>query len=534
MFKSIRATTITLAATLLIPAGAVGGTDAALGSTPPGTSPATTSSPAMVRVGVDDTAAPSPASAWAFTGSWSRGQGADKYGGTDHFTDSKGAAASFSFAGEGVELYAALSPWHGRGVISLDGNYIREVDLYAPSRQDQHMLWSSSTLGSGRHTVTLTALGSRSPDSTGSVISVDYAVVISARSESAPSPPGDFVTRDGGALRLGGKPYTFSGTNMYEALSDGSSTRGCGADMMTGSTLATALTALGRPTTDGAGNVIRVWFFQRYSVNGTTRDWTYFDKAVAAAKATGYRLIPVLGNEWTDCEVTSAEPSSNWLYGQRRSPQWYQNGYKNTPDSGALTSYRDWVQEVVSRYKNDPTVAFWQMMNEAESANATNGTYGVKLLRDFADDVGRLVKSVDTNHLLSFGTIGTGQNGAPGENYSTIHASPYIDLAEVHDYSTASTQLAGDPYNGLAVRVSEAQALGKPIFVGEFGNQLDTQNAENPQARATLYRQKLRTYFTGGFSGALVWNFTANPAGSGSYDAGPNDPIWPAVRSHGL
>jgi endo-1,4-beta-mannosidase len=315
---------------------------------------------------------------------------------------------------------------------------------------------------------------------------------------------------------------------MYEMLSDGSSTRGCGDDLQDGAGLNNALSSLGTPGNSGAGQVLRVWFFQRFSVNGSARDWTYFDRALAAARAHGFRVIAVLGNEWTECDDPSALPSVNWTAGGR-SATWFQSGYRDTADSGLLSSYRQWVQEVVSRYQGNPTIALWQLMNEAQSDPAPDGTSGVTLLRSFADDVGGLIKSIDHNHLVSFGTIGTGQPGTANADYQTVYASPSIDVAEVHDYSTAGTTLAGDQWNGLAVRFRQAAALGKPIIVGEFGNRLGSSGAATPADRAALFVQKVHTYFGNGAAGALIWNFVPHPGGAGSYDVGPGDPALAAT-----
>ena len=53
----------------------------------------------------------------------------------------------------------------------------------------------------------------------------------------------------------------------------------------------------------------------------------------------------------------------------------------------------------------------------------------------------RSIKSIDPNHLVSLGTIGSGQCGTSGDYYKQLHAIPTIDLCEVHDY---------DPWSGDA------------------------------------------------------------------------------------
>ena len=121
---------------------------------------------------------------------------------------------------------------------------------------------------------------------------------------------------------------------------------------------------------------------------------------------------------------------------------------------GIWLSYRAWVAEMVNRYRNDPTILAWQLINEAEVN--PGGAFGVcppgDVPRDeliaWAGDVSNLVRSIDPNHLISLGTIGGGQCGSQGSQYQDVHALPNIDLCEYHDYSPAMampTRLAARP-----------------------------------------------------------------------------------------
>jgi endo-1,4-beta-mannosidase len=181
-------------------------------------------------------------------------------------------------------------------------------------------------------------------------------------------------------------------------------------------------------------------------------------------------------------------------------------GYRQETEPGQLVPYRAWAADVAERYGDDPTIACWQLMNEPASGPAGR-TSGATLLRDFADDVADVVKRHAPRHLVSLGSIGTGQPGMSGGDYLTVHAGPAVDLCEVHDYSPGGTVLAGDRWNGLAVRLRQADKLGKPIFVAEFGNALGSTECATRQERAALYRRKLETFFAHGFVGALAWHW---------------------------
>ena len=73
-----------------------------------------------------------------------------------------------------------------------------------------------------------------------------------------------------------------------------------------------------------------------------------------------------------------------------------------------------------------------------------------------------MVKSIDANHLVSLGTIGSGQCGADGPRYQAVHAIPTIDLCEYHDYGAPDVGVPGDEFNGLQLRIDQCDALNKP------------------------------------------------------------------------
>src|SRR4029078_9565337 len=52
-------------------------------------------------------------------------------------------------------------------------------------------------------------------------------------------------------------------------------------------------------------NVFRAWFYQYLATSygtGGGRDWTAFDRTLAAARGRGQRVIATLGDQWGLCE----------------------------------------------------------------------------------------------------------------------------------------------------------------------------------------------------------------------------------------
>jgi alpha-tubulin suppressor-like RCC1 family protein/endo-1,4-beta-mannosidase len=339
-----------------------------------------------------------------------------------------------------------------------------------------------------------------------------------------PAPPTSgsgslFVTRSGQTLMVGTQPFRFTGFNVYQANS-GSGPNACGGDLVDGTGLDTALSSMGPGV-----SAIRAWFFQSFvtDANGQ-RDWSAFDHTIAVAQAHGIRVIATLANQWPDCEPLAGYKTQDW----------YTSGYLDK-DPGGSTSYFQFVQDVAARYASNPTILAWQLMNEAEvlpseGAACPQGTdQPADILHDWAANVSAAIKAVDPNHLISLGTIGSGQCGAQGDEYEHVHDIPTIDLCEFHDDGNPVAAFPGDQYNGLPRRVQQCADLDKPLILGEVGMPRNlTGSASDPanlDGRAISFWAKLTADHEHGIAGALLWNWANNPGDPTSWDIGPGDPV---------
>ena len=306
---------------------------------------------------------------------------------------------------------------------------------------------------------------------------------------AAPAPPplnpftDGFVGRSGTGLVLNGAPYRFTGLNIYNA----NSRWNCWYDLQSPSLLSGSLAMIG-----GGQEVFRAWFFEPLAVTNGARDWSAFDQTLATARSHGQRVIVTLADHWGACDRDGV-----------KSTEWYRTGYK--------VWYRAWVAEVVSRYRNDSTVLMFQLMNEAESCGGSGD------LRAFADDVAGMIKGIDPTHLVSFGTLGGQQCGVAGDGYAQIHASPFIDVCEYHDYWSVDA-LHGE----LQGRINQCHALGKPIFIGETGIRINDAGGSTA-TRAARIDAKWQAQFGAGVVGALIWVWKAVPDPV-EHDIGPGDP----------
>jgi mannan endo-1,4-beta-mannosidase len=360
------------------------------------------------------------------------------------------------------------------------------------------------------------------PDADTSGVSVASAATVSAPSTA-------FVRRSASTLTLNGAPWRFVGFNDYQLTSQpGGFTCGRPIDQST-------LNAVLQDAKSSGASVVRTWFFQSYydlnaKGQSITPTWSAFDRILTAAAADGLKVIPVLVNEWQDCEPASVNKNLGF----------YQYGYKS-PGYGYPLSFKSYAATVAAHYAGNATVAFWQIGNELESntpsgCNASAESAGASALRAFADDMTTTIKAADPNHLVSLGTLGTGQCGLAGSDYQYVHAGN-VDLCEYHDYGDATHAIPNDGYNRLAQRIAQCHSLNKPLFVGESGIVADVGdggqstgaiNATSLQLRAGFFAAKMTAAFGNGVVGYVLWDKEQDASNStynlndGRYAVGPN------------
>jgi mannan endo-1,4-beta-mannosidase len=250
--------------------------------------------------------------------------------------------------------------------------------------------------------------------------------ILPASAAPAAAPAG-FVTRSGRDFMLDGAPFRFVGANMYNAAGDPSIYE-CGPWMSNPDVELDAWFAHAR--TDFGARVVRFWAFQRYTNGGT--DWRSFDRVMRTANKYGVKVLPVLENQWGDCSLGGA-----------RYDTWYSGGYKQAY-GGYPLSYQEYVRRVVQRYRNEPAVFAWMLMNEAEGRTAS-GAEAADALYTFTRDMSSYVKARDPNHLVTLGTIGGGQPGVRDANYERLLGISTVDFGEFHDYNSNDVPMPGAP-----------------------------------------------------------------------------------------
>jgi cellulase (glycosyl hydrolase family 5) len=314
------------------------------------------------------------------------------------------------------------------------------------------------------------------------------------RSRTAGSP---YLTRSGPNLMVNGAPTRLIGYNWHWM--------GTGCRAPTDTQIATTFSQI---KTASHGNVVRTAFYQSGSNNSA---YTDFDRYVRYAKEYGLYIVPMLVNQWSSCEPSTATKPSFW----------YQSGYKQTNDRYPL-SFRDYAIKLARHYASEPTIAFWQLVNEPDAGPC--GSAGAQILRSFADDMTTALKESDPNHMVDLGVPGecAGDNAS---DYTKI-ISGHVDLCDVWHDQQAATPLPSQ----MQQRISVCQYLNKPAFVGESSICADitanedcsgTVTTATLSQRATFFDAKLGAGFNAGLAGYIIWNKGSQ---SVQNDIGPGDP----------
>lgn len=394
---------------------------------------------------------------------------------------------------------------------------------------------AGSVVGSQPFTVT----GSTAPTTTTTVAPTTTSTTIAPTTTTtvpAGTTASSFVGRSGTSLTLNGTARRFTGVNAYHLASDFSFNYGCG-DNNKQTDLDSFFSSL-RPV-----SVVRIWGFQHLAFNKYTGtvDFTTMDRVVQTAERYGHKLIIAIANQTGNCD-TPAYKDEAWYAGGYR--QVFNGGTYNGGATGASTplSYWDYLHRIVPRYANSPAVAIWQPVNEPRDAiinadgSQTCSTTAAATLRKFFDDVGGEIHRLAPKQLVGSAVIGQGNCGSKGAEYQSLHASPGIDVGSYHDYNYDASPMPGDQWNGLAVRISQMNQVGKPLIIDEVGMVA----ADGVAGCMTLAQRrdkinaKMGAQLAQGIDMYLAWAWTKSTTNTCSVNIRAADPTLTLLKTYPL
>ena len=324
------------------------------------------------------------------------------------------------------------------------------------------------------------------------------------------------VTAKGTGLLLAGAPWWPTGFNAYQLTTDWSLNTGCGAEV----DLDAYFSAL------PPDSLTRFSLFAPITIrtDDGTIDYAAADAVFAAAARHHQWVLPVLaaGDGACDGEVF-------------KTADWYTAGWR-TAEATAHGTYLDWVRAAVGRWKNQPALAGWTAVGEAEPSTCDAEDCAdwsarrcppdaAALLRTFFDEVGAEIATEDPGRLRFAGLVGAGQCGTAGRAFVDVGGSPGVDVLEYHDYTVDEPV---PPEVSVAARMVSARELNKPLVVAEIGvlaGSCQPLTVRADQIRAVIAQQRAI-----GTAGALPWAYVPDPRPDQcTFDIGPGDPLWPSV-----
>ncbi|KAJ7772277.1 glycoside hydrolase [Mycena metata] len=359
---------------------------------------------------------------------------------------------------------------------------------------------------------------------------------------SVPAQTG-FVKTSGTRFTLNGAKYTLFGTNAYWLPLTQYSTADINTafnDIVTSG--ATTVRTWGfnevtAPTTFGA-------YFHLWSGSTATVNTGATDTVIASAKAHGIRLIISLTNNWSDfggMDVYTAQ-----ILG---SGQPHDLFYTNPT---IITAFKAYVQAVVTRYVNEPTILLNGLLaneprcagsNTVASANCTVAT-----ITTWASTISAFIKSIDPNHLVAIGDEGffnePGSHnfdfvyqGSLGIDFAANMKIPTIDFGTFHMYpsSWGEAQSTWPAWGSqwITDHATVMTSTNKPVIMEEFGIPSSDQTAA---ARETIYAGWYQTVLNSSLTGDLIWQAGSQLSNGPTADDGfaifPTDPVYPLLQSH--
>lgn len=166
---------------------------------------------------------------------------------------------------------------------------------------------------------------------------------------------------------------------------------------------------------------------------------------------------------------------------------------------------RSQLETVVTRFKSDPAIAMWDLMNEPDHAYASETkTATFAEVAAWVTDMSRVVKAADPTHLLTVGWAGHAATTDFSEETSTLWKQ--ADVISVHGYF---------PLNTLQKLLERVVALGRPVILQEFGRtrlHVSDDDAARDYKAACQAARKL--------SGFAAWELFDHPTGTLPHVAG--------------
>ncbi|HEX3748603.1 MAG TPA: cellulase family glycosylhydrolase [Bryobacteraceae bacterium] len=352
---------------------------------------------------------------------------------------------------------------------------------------------------------------------------------------------GQFVGVSNGALTLNQQPFRFGGSNSYALMQEANSV----VDQVLATAAANHFTVLRMWCFDDVSGTSGVSFYlQNFSsgapqYNDGNNGLANVDYAIAKAGQLGIKLIVTLANNWTDYggmdQYVSARglPYHDQFFTDATIRQWYKNWI------GHVLNHVNTISGVA--YKNDPTIMMWELSNEPRCEGSgpptglpSSGTCNTQTIVTWIADSAGYIKSIDSNHLVAVGDEGFFCNSAgvpaslnlcgTGVDNVAFSQAANVDVMGFHLYPDLWIHDISWAEQYIQQHITSAKAMGKPVYMGEFGSELGN-------VRNTIYDDYTNLILENGGAGGLFWDLfagqppAANAEALTSFDVEAGSPL---------
>ncbi|KAK3312029.1 beta-mannanase [Apodospora peruviana] len=324
---------------------------------------------------------------------------------------------------------------------------------------------------------------------------LSVGLLASAVSGAPPPPPHKhkaekgIVTVEDGKFKLDGKDFYFAGSNAYYFPFNGNQEdveKGMKAAKDAGLSVfrtwgfndknRTHNPNGGLPNYGGEGAGGTEVVFQWFENNGTqTINVAPFDKVVDAALKTGIKLVVALTNNWADYGGMDVYTVN--LGGQ------YHDDFYHVPK--IKDAFKQYVKQMVTRYKDSPAIMAWELANEPRcgadgTRNLPRSPAGCTpaILSAWVDDMSTYIKSIDPNHLVTWGGEGGfnipsdadwAYNGADGGDFDHELSLSNIDFGVFHSYPDWWSKTVEWTNQWIRDHAAAGRRANKPVVHEEYG-----------------------------------------------------------------
>eukprot|EP01024_Parvocaulis_polyphysoides_P033636 TRINITY_DN2987_c0_g1_i1.p1 TRINITY_DN2987_c0_g1~~TRINITY_DN2987_c0_g1_i1.p1 ORF type:complete len:487 (+),score=75.95 TRINITY_DN2987_c0_g1_i1:88-1548(+) len=354
--------------------------------------------------------------------------------------------------------------------------------------------------------------------------------IVNDECSSSPDPStGAFIRKNGVGFVKGSSRFNFMGFNAYQMISQ---------------VLYNQKNEVEKLMADVASlgmKVGRMWAFSDNIRTGpvTWNDNVYeaMDEVLQIAKNNDVHMVIALANYWP--EFISPEQYIYWAYGTvagRTVADFY-------TDETVKLLYKAHVHTTLNRvnsktgirYKDDPTILAWNLINEPRCAGCS-----LNVIESWVSEMAAYIKSIDPNHLVTVGTEGFHDQTSPanGDNPGSWALCQGIDFISTHslpntDYATGHYYPQQKGYDwdnnrqcdltckfewaqqAVQTHVREATSINKPFVIEEFGVSIKD-NYQDATGQSRFFTSADRVDFYKRLIGEIVSSSNRGGAGSGA------------------